>query len=98
MAKSNQHNDYNTDNWQPTSYLEQFYSMNESDSDAWQPFTTWSMAAIKKFIDPTPRGKGRLLDIGTGPVVAYLISAAQKFNQIYTYVTDFPGKNVEQLE
>ena len=74
--------------WDPAGYARAFYAKETQ-------LLKWVLTNLREIYHTMPVGDGRLLDIGTGPILSYLLAAAPTFSSIY--VSDFSASNLDVL-
>ncbi|OQV15155.1 putative Phenylethanolamine N-methyltransferase [Hypsibius exemplaris] len=93
MSKPKSRYDYGRD-FNPRKYLQQYYKTDDDGKSLEDNLSGYIFRKLNSIFDTCEKGKGRLMDVGTGPSIAYLIPASLKFHYIYT--TDFtPGCRME---
>ncbi|XP_055337142.1 nicotinamide N-methyltransferase-like [Paramacrobiotus metropolitanus] len=75
-------------------YLESYYKTDEHGKSLENSLNGYIFRKLNSIFEGCDKGKGRLLDVGTGPSIAFLIPGSMKFH--YIYCSDFtPGCRME---
>lgn len=93
MSKPKTRYDYGRD-FNARKYLDQYYKTDEEGKGLENNLSGFIFRKLNSLFETCPKGKGRLMDVGTGSSIAYLIPGSLKFH--YIYCTDFtPGCRME---